>query len=84
MNNLGSYGVLVGCDARRRSRGMVIPFKRPATQHRAHPGSQNVLVIHGQPLKSQDFTFYERNRAGSLSDFGIVGGEYKSMLSFAS
>jgi len=27
---------------------MVIPFKRPATQHRAHPCSQNVLVIHGQ------------------------------------
>jgi hypothetical protein len=33
---------------------MVIPFKRPATQHRAHPCSQNVLVIHGQSLNDAE------------------------------
>jgi len=47
-------GVLVGCGARHRSRSMVIPFKRPATQHRAHPCSQNVLVIHGQSLNDAE------------------------------
>ncbi len=54
-------GALAGCDARRRSRRMAIPCKRPATRQRARQRGQNVRVIVSRLLKFRTSNSQQRH-----------------------
>ncbi|MDP2834651.1 MAG: hypothetical protein Q8Q28_15385 [Pseudomonadota bacterium] len=66
MNNLDNYGCAGGMRCKAPGARMAIPCKRPATPQRARQCSQNVRVIHGQPL-SLDERFRDYSElAGNL------------------